>query len=397
MNKIFKGLGVFGMAALASFSLASCDGSNADKVNVIIGCYMTRGNTYESLINYLDSIKDDLNFEYRTVLISQTDAQENLSTFQTALETGTDVVITMMDNNLENTKAILEACNEAGAYFAGWQTDFNNSRNDSEFINDDHFLGAATDGDINGASLGQWFFNKLSESDNRNIALCRTPSYAYPSGLQATNEFKRLADEWNESHPDDQFNIIYANKTAGTDDYSYDMGFGGNLDATVLDGWLSQGLDAIVAVNSLAVRIYNTLAERNVDETIDLYTVGWDEAIIPYVGDDKTIKSLGQSPVETIVYPLVLGINAARGTQFTDMPSGEDKLVIGQRVMIGSDEDLAAGRENCMIYSTDYSASHALISGEELKEYLGDAEGASFAKLKGLIDSWDSDYVLYRK
>lgn len=397
MNKFLKTLSVAGMATLAGLSLASCSGSNGDKAQIIIGCYMTRGNTFVSLQNYLDSIKDDLNFEYRTVLVSQTDAQENLSTFQTALETGTDAVITMMDNNLENTKAILEACKETGAYFAGWQTDFNNSRNDSEFLNDDHFLGSATDGDIDGQALGQYFFNLLAESDNRDIVLARTPSYAYPSGLQATNEFKKLADEWNETHPDDQFNIINANKEGSTTDYSYDMGFSGDLNSTVLDRWLEEGLDAIVAVNSLAVRIYNTLATRNVTSSVDLYTVGWDDAIIPYFGQDKTIKTLGQSPAETIVYPLIMALNAIRGYEFSDMPQGMDKFVIGQRVMLASDADLAAGRKNCMIYSTDYSASHALISGEELVNYLGNAEGASFAKLKGLLGSWDSEYVLYRR
>ena len=50
-----------------------------------------------------------------------------------------------------------------------------------------------------------------------------------------------------------------------------------------------------------------------------------------------------------------------------------------------------------MIYSSDYSASRALISGEDLVAYLGSSEGASWAKLKGLIDSWDEEYVLYRQ
>lgn len=396
MNKLLKTLGVASMAGLVSLSLASCDGTNADKAKIIIGTYMSRGNTQESLKNYLDSIKDDLNFEYETVLISQTNAQENLNTFQTALETGTDAVITMMDNDLNNTKAILEACKNAGAYFAGWQTDFNNSRDDASFINDDHFVGAATDGDMEGEALGEYFFNLLSETDNRNIVLARTPEYAYPTGKQATDEFKRLADAWNETHEEDKFNIIDAN-TSDPNDWSYDMGFGGNLDATVLDTWTAAECDAIVAVNSLATRIHTTLVSRNVDDKIDLYTVGWDEGILPYFGDDKCIKTLGQSPAETIVYPLIMCLNAIRGCEFTDMPQGMDKLVVGQRVMVASNADYAAGKENCMIYSDDYSASRALISGEDLKAYLGDAEGASFAKLKGLLDSWDSEYVLYRK
>ncbi len=398
MNKFLKTLCFAGMAGLASFSLASCD-TSGDKVQVIIGCYMTRGNTYESLINFLDSIKDDLNFEYNTVLISQTDSQANLSTFQTALETGTDLVITMMDNSLENTKAILEACEDAGAYLAGWQTDFNNSRDDTDFLNSEYFLGTATDGEMDGTQLGEYFFETLLESDNRTIALVRYPSYAYPTGLEATTEFKRLADEYNATNPEDPFTIIYANSTAGSDDYSYDIGFSGDLDTTVLDGWMEQGLDAIVGVNSLAVRIYNTLAARNVTDEIDLYTVGWDDAIIPYFGEDNTIKTLGQSVVETIIFPLILGINAVNGYQFSDYESdgGLDKFAIGQRIMLASSADLEAGRQNCMIYSTDYSADHALITGEELVEYLGNADGASFAKLQALINSWDSDYVLYRQ
>lgn len=404
MNKLFKGLMVAGMATVAGLSLASCNGASTDTPMITIGCYMTRGNTYESLKNFLDDIKDDLNFEYETVLISQTDANANLSTFQTKLEAGSKAIITMMDNSAENTQAILNACKDADAYLAGWQVDFNNSRNTPEIVNDDHFLGTATDGDVDGKGLGQYFFDQLKESDNRNIVLTRTPVYAYPTGKQATDEFKRLADEWNAKpeNADDQFNIIYANtKEEGSTDYSYDIGFGGALATTELNKWTAAGCDAIVAVNSLANRIYPTLSSENQADKIDLYTVGWDEGILPYFGEDKTIKTEGQSVAETIVYPLIMCLNAIRDCEFTDIPaSGDDgmgKFVIGQRIMVDSDADIAAGKENCMIYSTDYSASRALISGEDLVQYLGSSEGASWAKLKGLIDSWDEDYVLYRK
>lgn len=402
MNKLLKTLSIAGMAAVSTFALASCDGTNSDKPMITIGCYMTRGNTYESLINYLDSIKDDLNFEYETVLVSQTDANANLSEFQTRLEAGSKAIITMMDNSSENTQAILEACKSAGAYLAGWQVDFNNSRNTPAIMNDDHFLGTATDGDVDGKGLGEYFFYQLVASENRNIVLTRTPVYAYPTGKQATDEFKKLADAYNEEHPDDQFNIIYANaKETGSEDYSYDMGFGGALAATELQKWVAADCDAIVAVNSLANRIYPTLSSEGQADNIDLYTVGWDEGILPYFGEDKTIKTEGQSCVETIVYPLIMCLNAIRGCEFTDIPeSGADgmgKFVIGQRIMVDSDADIAAGAENCMIYSSDYSVSRALISGEDLVAYLGSSEGASWAKLKGLIDSWDEEYVLYRQ
>ena len=391
MKKLIKTLGIVGMAGIAGLSLASCDNNkNDEKVKVSIGSYLGYGNTLSALEGYLDSIKDDLNFEYTLTQISQTDANSNLSKFQNDLETGTDLIITMMDNDAQNTKAILEACEEYGAYLAGWQTDFNNTRASDvadEVLNSDHFLGAATDGEMDGKILGQYLWDAVSASENRVIALARTPYYAYPSGHVASVEIARLAEEWNKANPNDQFTIVDSsadtNDLGGVADADADlalnMGFGGNLAETQLDKWVEEGVEAIVAVNSLAQRIYSA----------DVF------------GSKGTIKSLGQSVVETIIYPLIMGINAVRGYQFSDAPTtGLDKFVEGKRIMLTSDADMAAGHENCMIYAgvDKYGdPSRALIQGEDLVNYLGNAEGASFAKLKDLINSWDKDYVLYRK
>lgn len=415
MKKLIKTLGIVGMAGVAGLSLASCDNNkNDEKVKVSIGSYLGYGNTLSALEGYLDSIKDDLNFEYTLTQISQTDANSNLSKFQNDLETGTDLIITMMDNDAQNTKAILEACEEYGAYLAGWQTDFNNTRASDvadEVLNSDHFLGAATDGEMDGKVLGQYLWDAVSASENRVIALARTPYYAYPSGHVASVEIARLAEEWNKANPDDQFTIV--DSSEGTNDLggvadadadlALNMGFGGNLAETQLDKWVDEGVEAIVAVNSLAQRIYSTLVSENQDKNIDLYTVGWDDALYgsDVFGSNGTIKSLGQSVVETIIYPLIMGINAVRGYQFSDAPTtGLDKFVEGKRIMLTSDEDMEAGHKNCMIYAgvDKYGdPSRALIQGEDLVNYLGNAEGASFAKLKDLINSWDKDYVLYRK
>ena len=415
MKNIFKTLGIVAMAGVAGLSLASCDDTNTgdEKVKISIGSYLGYGNTLSALQGYLDSIKDDLNFEYTLTQISQTDANANLTKFQNDLETGTDLIITMMDNDASNTKAILDSCKEYGAYLAGWQTDFNNTRASDladSVLNDDHFLGTATDGEMDGKVLAKYLFDAVSASEDRVIALARTPYYAYPSGHVASVEFARLAEEWNKTH-DDKFTIVDSsestNDLSGVSDADADlalnMGFGGNLNADQLDTWVAQGVEAIVGVNSLAQRIYSTLVDESQDKNIDLYTVGWDDALYgeDVFGSNGTIKSLGQSVVETIVYPIIMGINAVRGYEFTDAPTtGLDKFVEGKRIMITSDADMEAGHQNCMIYAgvNNYGdPSRALIQGEDLLNYLGNAEGASFAKLKSLIDSWDKDYVLYRK
>ena len=50
-----------------------------------------------------------------------------------------------------------------------------------------------------------------------------------------------------------------------------------------------------------------------------------------------------------------------------------------------------------MNFSDDRSPSRALINADGIKSLLAGEEGATFAKLKDTIESWDTEYVLRRQ
>ena len=124
----------------------------------------------------------------------------------------------MVDVDASTTRAIIEDCEEYGAYYAGYMTDFANTfaNNDSaqaanvEYImNSDAMLGAVTDGDIvrDGGTRGEFLFDAIVETDSRVVTLARAPLYAYPVAATAIARFKELVEEYNATH-DDDFTIV---------------------------------------------------------------------------------------------------------------------------------------------------------------------------------------------
>ena len=383
----------------AGVGLAACDDSNNETVQLVIGVQQTTGNNYNSMCNLLDALKEELNFDYTTVLVDR-NADAALSTYQNQLIAGAQGIITMVDVDASTTRAIIEDCEEYGAYYAGYMTDFANTfaNNDSaqaanvEYImNSDAMLGAVTDGDIvrDGGTRGEFLFNEVVKTESRVVTLCRAPLYAYPVAATAIERFKELAEEYNATH-DDDFTIV---ESVGAADYgALEIGFSmQNVPDATVQQWVADGVEAVIAVNSLGKKILTNVQTSAPD--IDIYQVGWDDNIISAFPD--TIKTLCQTPAETIVYPLVRVLNAVRGNSYEDEPADkEDALISGQYLYITSEEELEAARTACMNFSEGNSVEYSLISVEEVKSLLAGEEGATFQKLVDTISSWTSENVL---
>jgi len=393
MKKIFKALAVTGVALSATAGLASCNKGAEEKVSIVIGVQQTSGNNYESMCNFLDDLKGELNFDYETVLLESRNNDKNLSTFQTKMLAGAQGIISMVDMDKANLSKLLADCEKNDVYYAGYMSDFANVNKDETIMNNKYMLGTVSDGEIDGAVRGEFLFNQVVKSTDRKIVFSRFPVYAYPSAVASINKFKELADAYNATHDDD---FTYYTNNDGSD--TYEFGFTTpTLPDAEAQAWKNANVDAVVAVNSLGKRLLPAFKSNNMDTTTNIYTLGWEDNIISDFGDDKCVKTLGQTPAETIVYPLVRILNAARGKSYSDEPSMNDKVVTGRYTYLASTADLNNGRINSMNFSTDHSVSHAIISKAEVKALLAGEKDATYKKLVDTLNSWDSQYALTRK
>lgn len=385
-------------ATVAGIGLGMTACADNENVHIWIGVQQATGNNYDSMCNLLDALGEEYNFTYTAELMDR-NADAALSSVQNALLSGAQGVIAMTDTDTSTNKRIVEMCEENGAFYAGYMNDFKSifdpeetSAADAQYIlESDNFLGSVTDGDIvrDGGTRGEFLFDAVVKTDARVVTLCRAPLYAYPVAATAIDRFKELVEEYNAANEDD-FTIVES--VGAADDGALEVGFSmQNVpDATVQD-WKAKGVEAVIAVNSLGKKIL-TNVQTSAPE-IGIYQIGWDDNIISAF--PQYIKTLCQTPAETIIYPLIRVLNAVRGNSYTDEPADvEDTLISGQYIYITSEEELEKARTSCMNFAEGNPVSASLISVEEIKSLLAGEEGASFKKLVDTISSWTSENVL---
>ena len=384
--------------------MTACAGE--ENVHIWIGVQQATGNNYDSMCNLLDALGEEYNFTYTAELMDR-NADAALSSVQNALLSGAQGVIAMTDTDTSTNRRIVEMCEENGAYYAGYMNDFKSifdpdtstetSVADAQYIlESDNFLGSVTDGDIarDGGTRGEWLFDQISQTDYRKIVFAHSPTYAYPVAATAINRFVELMNAWNEAHPEDQFEVYTEGTSANSTVYegAYQLGFGGP-GSTIPDADIAQfdaaGVEAIVAVNSLGNKLLPSIQAANSDMVI--YQIGREDEIVDEF--PETIKSLCQTPAETIVYPLALILNAVNGTQYSDYPSDkESTLITGNYIYMATEEDLEASVGTTMNFTEGNPVSASLVSVEEFGELLN----GSYADLTGLIASWTTENVLAR-
>ncbi len=375
-------------------ALASCNNNGAEKVHITIGVQQDTGNNFLSMKNWLDGVKDELGFEYDYVLMDSRNDSKNLDALQNSLNSGTRGIINMTDMSANNLSTLLKKVEEADAYYAGYLVDLTNAKKDN-VINNKRIVGAVTDGE-GGAARGESLFNQIVKTNNRNLVFAQFPETFFPAVKGAVARFKELATAYNETH-DDDFTFFEGTGDNYPESSTFQMTFQMNqLPAATYTQWKSAGVQAVVSVNSLAKRILPATTSDN--DPIKIFSVGYDDEILTDFGDNKVIKTLAQSQAESIFYPLVQILNAVNGKEYSDTPkTNEEKILTGQYVYLTSTADYEAGMKNSMNFSKDHGFDKALIDAKTVKSLLAGEKDASFAKLKSTLDSWTSEYVLYRK
>lgn len=401
-KSIFKKVAAVALTAAVVGSVGAmatgCNNGGKETVDITIGVQQTTGNNYEAMVKFLDNIKGEVGFTYNTVLVGR-DNNANLTTYQNAIASGTQGIISMVDMDNANTKTLLQDCAEAHCYYTGYMTDFANvtsTRNGATDLSDNEYmLGAVSDGE-DGANRGQFLFDSLVETNVRKVVLARFNKNYFPAVIPGIAKFKELVETYNASH-DDDFEI-YSDSSDNTfkDDGAYQCEFNQQVAAATLTKWNQAGVKGIVCFNSLGKLFLQNLKAQNLTSAMPVWTCGWDDSLVADFGSDKPIRAMCQTPCETIVYPLVRIINAVRGNSYSDEPAGKAKIIEGNYVYLGSTQDLTDGKQHCMNFNENRDISCALINAEGINNLLAGANGASFSKLKSTIASWNTEYVLRR-
>ena len=115
------------------------------KTSIGVALYSDTGPAPTATKAYLESMSDALNCTFKYTLLTQTDEAANLTKIQELIASGVDGIICTMDLG---TPAILNECEAAGVYLAGFLSDYDTSFNtnfDGVFKHP-NFLGTVADG-----------------------------------------------------------------------------------------------------------------------------------------------------------------------------------------------------------------------------------------------------------
>lgn len=363
--------------AMGCVTVASAEPKHA-KIGVAF--YQDTGYAVTATKAYLESLSEKLNVEFTYAVLTQTDESANLSTIQNLIASGVEGIICTMDLG---TNSIIEECELAGVYLAGYLCDYDTSftQNYDRVFKSDYFLGTATDGqNPDDVTIGATMFNSLLEYNARaekpltHVAMAIFPTWAFPSQMVGAQQFMAAAEEYN--------------KTAETPitvdplDEEVDVLMFSPLNTTYFSK--HAGIDGIISFAAGTSFVYPVMVQAGVDKDIKLFTTGFEGGEENNFGSKgtQTFQQNMVSAVESITYPLVLLLNKINGVEFPDMPEDAERVSTSQFCM-NSDEDLAAFMAN--VYYTGNAADAMFTPDEVLNMTAFGNPEATYAGLRDLL------------
>ena len=337
MKNIKKVLALVLTLALVFALAAPTASAKARTVQIGVGLYQDSGAGVTAVKAYLANLESTLNCEFAYTVLSTNDEALNITKVQELIAAGCDGIIITMDMG---TEAILQECADAGVYCAGYLCDFDTSfRNNYDGVfKNEFFLGTVADGGCaDEARRGYDFFDSVIEYNERtpdapirHVAMTVFPALAFPYQQSFAAQFVEKVEEYNAANPDKAI-------TVDPLDQDTDVLMFRPLDSTYFNK--HPGIDAIVSICSGSF-VYPTMVSAGVSNTMKLFAAGYND------GDDAVFGSKGAyqmevvSPVEAVVFPLVLLLNKLNGAEFPDQPAEAERHGCSV-LLINSDEDLA--------------------------------------------------------
>lgn len=399
MKKNVKRIGSALMAGALAVSLTACGGGASEEntsgsgefkeSKIALAFYTDSGPAVASSQAFLDAVAETLNTEFTYVTFSQTDEATNVATVQQLIASGVDGIIGTMDLG---TPAILEECEAAGVYYAGYVCDFETSYTASydEVFGNDTFLGTIADGQTSdNVQTGTITFESILEYNEahpddpvEHVALTIFPEWAYPTQRLAAEQFIAAVEEYNAT--------AETPITVDPLDEESDVLQFAPIDSTYFSK--HPGIDGIVSFAAGTGFVYPTMVSAGVDDELKLFTVGVEGGEEENFGSagTQTYQQILVTPIETIVYPLVLLENAINGAEFSDMPENAERIDTTQFV-VNSDEDMEKFLSN--LYSTgDFADS--LLTAEDVANLTAVANpDATYAGLVETVQGFSIDSI----
>lgn len=372
MKKRLQKIGSLALAGALVLSLTACGGNTSEKsgngegaefkdAKIAVALYADGTFFSDTVKTYIDYLADAMNTEVKYTVFSQTDEAANVATVQQLISSGVDGIIGTMDLG---TEAILDECEAAGVYYAGYRCDFETSytnANEAVFGND-IFLGTVADGPLtDDVTYGQVYFDSLLEYNEahpddpiEHVSMALFPSYAFPIQMLAAEQFTAAAEEYNAT-AETPITVDPLNEEVDVLQFS-------PLSST----YFSQhpDIDAIMSFAAGVTYIYPTMVSSGVDAEIKLFTSDYDVSMTDNFGSKgtQTFQQVVASPIEAITYPLVLMINRINDVEFSDMPEKAERIP-SSLIVVNSDEDMDKMLTN--LYSTG-EAENAMLSAEDV-------------------------------
>lgn len=343
----------------ASGGTADGGGETFDFSGTKIGIlgYHQSGEPVDALNAYLDRLSEEIGFEYEYVIGSSYDEQTNITNIQNMISSGCSGIIYCMDSG---TPTIVEECESAGVYLAGWECDFEESFD--KIKSNEMFLGNICDGTYDRSKIGETAAELAIKDGCKNIGIVTFPAVYYPHTKETVDTFCSAIDEYNQT-ADEPIEVYEPMELSFTE-----------LDDTYFSTY--PDVDGILGLASGFV--YPTMVRTNHTD-VKLYSTGMlkDQADAFRKGH---IKMGCNANTEAIVYPLALLLNQISGQQFADKPS-EAERVDTSFVYVTDEESLDAVNEKSMLYTCN--ADDTLIPADEFKTFLtAYNEEASYESLK---------------
>ena len=317
-----------------------------------VGLYVDSGRSVDAIKEYLAGISEAVDCEFVYTTLSTYDEASSLSEVQNLIASGCEGIIITADMGM---KSIMQECEAAGVYVAGFLCDYNLSYNTQydEVFGSDNFLGTVCDGWRDQSPYADIVAEKVIENGYKNIGTIIFPEFAFPNQVVVDQEFRTKIAEYNETVGDDEkINLVDTQVNNFTP-----------LEDTYLNS--NPQLDCIFAICAGAGNVYPVMVAAGRTD-IKLYTQGFEgteDADNFGSHGNQCYQGIMFSTPEAIVYPLCLLIDKLNGTVYSDLPE-EAEVVDCSPMLILSDEDLEKVEESAIYYTVDYE--DALIKGEEV-------------------------------
>lgn len=367
------------LAVVMVFGLAAAVQAAPQHATIGVAFYQDTGFAVDATKAYLESLSDTLNVDFVYGVLTQTDEAANLSVIQNLISAGVDGIICTMDLG---TASILDECDAAGVYMAGYLCDYDTSytQNYDGVFKSEYFLGTATDGqNPDDTTIGITMFNSLIEYNERHadaplthVSMAIFPVWAFPSQMEGAFQFAACVEEYN--------------KTAATPitvdplDEEVDVLMFSPMNTTYFSK--HPGIEGIISFAAGTSFVYPIMVQAGVDKDIKLFTTGFEGGEELNFGETgtKTFQQNMVSAAESITYPLVLLLNKINGVEFADMPEDAERISTTQ-FCVNSNEDLDVFMHS--LYFTG-DAADAMFTPEQVLEMT--AFGNPDATYAGLRD-----------